>query len=388
MSALSKQSVMALILAMVLLAVFPLDVVLPSFPALSSHFATPTRDIALSISVFALGVALSQFFVGPLSDRVGRKGLLVLGLGISIIGSIGCANADTFTTFIVFRTVQAIGCGCFVLLNALVQDLFEGRERERARILVATASGVLISLSPLAGALLQHLFGWQASFHVFTLIALGVLVQAMRVLPPARGAMRKSQTLVAAYSELFLNRAFMGFSLIAAIAFTCHFAFIAISPLIFLDYFQLSQLEFGLTLLGYGAAYVLGGLLASRMSRSVSHRHQLFTGLLLIGAAGLAMLVLSLATERSVATVLLPMMICTAGTTIARPAATSRAMELVPASAGASASVLNTLVLVAGGLGSAAISLVAADFEMMLGVTFLALCLIGLITTRRLYTIA
>ncbi len=381
-----KRSILILLLAMVLLGVFPLDVLLPSFPALSDHFATPSSEIALSISLFALGVAISQFFLGPLSDRIGRKGLLVLGLAISILGAVGCANTVQFIPFMIFRTLQAIGCGCFVLLNALVQDLFTGAERDRTRILVTSASGVFISTSPLVGALLQHLGGWQASFYLFALIALLVLLQAIRILPPTRGANRPAKGLISAYRELLCNPAFMGFSLIAAIAFTCHFAFIALSPLIFLDHYQLSQLQFGLTLLSYGVAYVLGGLIASRMSRSVSHRLQLNTGLALIGLAGVTILSLATLTERSVASILLPMMICTAGTTIARPAATSRAMELVPASAGASASVLNTLVLAAGGVGSAAISLVAGDFEWVMGIAFLALCLAGLITVTRLYT--
>ncbi|WP_455923898.1 MFS transporter [Pseudomonas putida] len=368
-----KRSILTLLLAMVLLGVFPLDVILPSFPALSDHFATPSSEIALSISLFALGVAISQFFLGPLSDRIGRKGLLVLGLAISILGAVGCANTVQFIPFMLFRTLQAIGCGCFVLLNALVQDLFQDKERERTRILITSASGVFISTSPLVGALLQHLAGWQASFYLFALIALLVLIQAIRILPPTRGANRPAKGLIGAYRELLCNPAFMGFSLIAAIAFTCHFAFIAISPLIFLDHFQLTQLQFGLTLLSYGAAYVLGGLIASRMSRSVSHRLQLNTGLTLIGLAGVTMLAVAALTERSVASVLLGMMICTAGTTIARPAATSRAMELVPASAGAAASVLNTLVLAAG------------DFEWVLGMVFLVLCLAGLITVTRLY---
>lgn len=384
MPALPKRSIITLLLAMVLLGVFPLDVILPSFPALSEHFATPSSEIALSISLFALGVAISQFFLGPLSDRIGRKGLLVMGLAVSILGAIGCANATQFMTFMLFRTLQAIGCGCFVLLNALVQDLFAGTERDRTRILVTSASGVFISTSPLVGALLQHLAGWQASFYLFSLIALMVLIQAIRILPPTCGANRQAKGLISAYLELLLNPAFMGFSLIVAIAFTCHFAFIAISPLIFLDHFQLSQLQFGLTLLSYGAAYVLGGLIASRMSRSASYRQQLCAGLALIGLAGMTMLALTLLTERSVTTVLLPMMICTAGTTITRPAATSRAMECVPGSAGGSASVLNTLVLVAGGVGSAAISVVAEDFERVLGTAFMLLSMAGLAVTARL----
>lgn len=384
MSALQKRSIITLLLAMVLLGVFPLDVILPSFPALSAYFATPATEITWSISVFAIGVAVSQFFLGPLSDKVGRKGLLILGLMVSIVGAIGCANASDFPAFMAFRILQAIGCGCFVLLNALVQDMFEADERDRVRILVTSASGLFISLSPLAGTLLQDLFRWQGSFYLFALIGGAVLVYTVRNLPPTRGAERTTKGMFQASSRLLRDPGFMGFTLIAAIAFTCHFSFIAISPIIFLEQLQLSPLAFGLTLLSYGAAYVFGGLIANRLQKVASHREQLITGLALIGLAGIALLILGLFMNRSVTSILLPMMICTLGTTIARPAATSRAMELFPDSAGASASMLNTLVFVAGGLASTAISLVADDAERMLGLAFTGLCAIGLLMLRRI----
>lgn len=179
----AKASAIALLLLMVLLGVFPLDVILPSFPALSAHFDTRSSDIALSISIFAIGVSISQFFLGPLSDQIGRKSLLIMGLMISILGAIGCANAVEFATFMIFRVLQALGCGCFVLSNALVQDIFSSEERDRVRILMTSASGLFISLSPLAGTLLQSTLGWTGSFYIFSLIAAAVLLHAVLTLP-------------------------------------------------------------------------------------------------------------------------------------------------------------------------------------------------------------
>ncbi|MDE1168445.1 MAG: MFS transporter [Pseudomonas sp.] len=380
-----NKSILALLIGMVLLGVFPLDVILPSFPALSAHFDTPSADIALSISIFAIGVAISQFFLGPLSDRLGRKRLLILGLALSILGAIGCANASSFSAFIIFRALQAIGCGCFVLLNALVQDIFTSHERDRVRILMTSASGFFISTSPLAGALLQATLGWTASFYLFALLAGAILVQSATMLPGDKHHTVSRTGMFKAYGAIVLSSPFMGFSLIAAIAFTCHFSFIALSPIIFLDYFQLSQLEFGLALLSYGAAYVLGGVIANRLQKTTLPQQQLTIGLVLIGSAGLALLILDVLTERGVATVLLPMMICTAGTTIARPVATSRAMELFPDCAGTAASMSNTMVFVIGGVASAAVSFVVASFETALGTGFITLSLVGLLVLQRLY---
>lgn len=153
-----------LLMTMVLLGVFPLDVLLPSFPALAEHFQNKPSDIAFSISLFAIGISLSQLLIGPLSDIVGRKGLLIGGMVVSIAGATGCVFSTEYMWFLIFRMVQAIGCGCFVLSQALVQDMFEGKERDQLRILMITASGIFISISPLLGSVLQQLLTGLAAF--------------------------------------------------------------------------------------------------------------------------------------------------------------------------------------------------------------------------------
>ncbi|TDV72220.1 MFS transporter [Pseudomonas sp. LP_7_YM] len=178
----------------------------------------------------------------------------------------------------------------------------------------------------------------------------------------------------------------MGFSLIAAIAFTCHFSFIAISPVIFLDDFGLTQLQFSVVLLIYGAAYVIGGVIASRLQKVINHQQQLKVGLGLISLAGVALIALHLTTERSLLTILLPMMLCTTGTTITRPAAVSRAMDLFLGNAGAAASMLNTTVFVTGGVISALASVTVANFEYALASGFVGLSAIGWTVVRQIYS--
>jgi len=380
----AKASATVLLLLMVLLGVFPLDVILPSFPALSAHFDIRSSNIALSISIFAIGVSISQFFLGPLSDQIGRKSLLIMGLMISILGAIGCANAVEFATFMIFRVLQALGCGCFVLSNAIVQDIFSSEERDRVRILMTSASGLFISLSPLAGTLLQSTLGWTGSFYIFSLIAAAVLLHAVLTLPAPLNTVARRAPWLSTYRSILFHAQFMGLALIAAIAFTCHFSFIAVSPIIFLDIFELSQLQFSLALLGYGVAYVIGGLIAHRLQRTITHRQQLLVGLWLIGAAGLLLVCLSLITERGFFVVLLPMLICTAGITITRPVATSRAMDIFPDNAGAAASMLNTVVFVSGGVASALVGLMISSFEIVLATVFILLSLTGLLIMHTL----
>lgn len=380
-----RRGAVSLLLALVLLGVFPLDVLLPSFPALAEHFRSTPADIALSISLFAVGIAFAQLLIGPLSDVIGRKGLLLAGMSVSMLGALGCVMTTDYSLFLMFRVVQALGCGCFVLSQALVQDLFEGQERDRLRILMVTAGGIFISISPLAGTFLQATLGWRGSFWVFIALSAAVLLKACLFLENTRPTTRGTRTnFLTAYRQVLGNFDFVGYWLISAFAFACHFSFIVISPLIFMDRLQLSAYEFSLILLIYGAAYVAGGILASVLSRRITSGQQIVVGLSLILFAGVTMLYLSSSFSLAAATVLIPMLICTAGTTIARPAATSRAMSLFPDNAGTSASAGSTIIFICGGLISALISLSPTNLQSTLGYAFVLLSGVALTLNSRI----
>ncbi|QIA05900.1 multidrug effflux MFS transporter [Pseudomonas fluorescens] len=380
-----RRGAVSLLLAMVLLGVFPLDVLLPSFPALAEHFRRTPADIALSISLFAVGIAFAQLLIGPLSDVIGRKGLLLAGMSVSIFGALGCVMTSDYSLFLIFRVVQALGCGCFVLSQALVQDLFEGEERDRLRILMVTAGGIFISVSPLAGTFLQATLGWRGSFWVFIALSAAVLLKAWLFLENTRPTASGTRTnFLTAYRQVLGDFDFVGYWLISAFAFACHFSFIVISPLIFMDRLQLSAYEFSLILLIYGAAYVTGGILASVLSRRINSGQQMVVGLSLILFAGVTLLYLSSSFALAPATVLIPMLICTAGTTIARPAATSRAMSLFPENAGTSASAGSTIIFICGGLISALISLSPTNLQSTLGYSFVILSGVALALNARI----
>ncbi len=380
-----RRGAVSLLMAMVLLGVFPLDVLLPSFPALAEHFRTTPANIALSISLFAVGIAFAQLLIGPLSDAIGRKGLLLVGMSISMLGALGCVITSDYTLFLIFRVMQAMGCGCFVLSQALVQDLFEGEQRDRLRILMVTASGIFISISPLAGTFLQATLGWRGSFWVFIGLAAVVLIKAWLFLDSSRPAHSGARPgFVRSYRRVLGDFEFVSYWLISAFAFACHFSFIVISPLIFMDQLQMAPYDFSLILLIYGAAYIVGGLVATVLSRRIKPGQQMLVGLGLILLSGLAMLYLSSNFALTPATVLIPMLICTAGTTIARPAATSKAMGLFPELAGTSAAAGSTLTFICGGLISALISLSPANLQATLGYSFVLLSGVALALNSRI----
>ncbi|MBU6960133.1 multidrug effflux MFS transporter [Pseudomonas sp. CVAP len=374
-----KSSIILLLMTMTLLGVFPLDVVLPSFPDLADYFQTSPSEIALSVSVFAIGLALSVVLVGPLSDLWGRKKLLLAGIAIAVVGATGCLASSEYSWFLVFRVIQAAGCGSFVLSQALVQDLFVGKEQERIRIWMVTGGGVFISISPLLGTWLQLHLGWQGSFYVFITLAVIVWLKTCFLLKEAPHSSTPSPgRFFSAYWRVCSDARFMGYWLISALAFACHFSFIVISPIIFMEHLALSAYEFAWALLLYGVAYVFGGFIASVLHRRLQANTQIVIGLGLIALSGLVMLWLADQFGLSATVVLIPMLICTAGTTIARPIANSKAMSLYPQDAGTSTSVGGVMIFMCGGVISVVINLAPEDLTTALALCFLTLSAAGL----------
>ncbi|WHS60059.1 MFS transporter [Pseudomonas sp. G2-4] len=375
-----KPATVGLLMTLTLLGVFPIDVVLPSFPALSEQFERPSSDIALSVSLYAIGIALAQLVIGPLSDTIGRKKLLLAGITVAATGATGCVFATEFGFFLLFRIIQALGCGCFVLSQALIQDLFTSDEQPRLRIFLVTCGGIFISTSPLAGTWLQSWMGWRGSFLVFIALAVVAFLGACLLL---RASIMDSNprhlNFMKAYRNVCSDFSFLAYWLTSALAFSCHFSFIVISPLVFIDQLQLSPRAFSLVLLAYGLAYIGGGAIAAALSNRIDTQTQIITGLCLILMAGVLMMVSLRYLGSTVATLLLPMIICTTGTTIARAAAHTRAMNIFPGQAGTSASAGSVLIFIVGGLTSAAISASPLDLQLTLGLCLILLSLLGLL---------
>nr|WP_243434122.1 MFS transporter [Pseudomonas sp. 43(2021)] len=365
-----------MLILLCLLGVFPLDVILPSFPALADEFHVESQQIAYSVSFFAFGVALAQIVIGPLSDGMGRKRLLLAGLGVSIAGAVGCVLSTRYETFMAFRLLQALGCGSFVLGQALVQDLYSGRQRNAMRILLTSASGLFISLSPVAGAFLQQSFGWKGSFTVFAFIAVIVSCLSYALLqdtPASRGRSSGMRS----YWVMLRDSTYLAHSLLSSLAFACHFSFIVVAPLALMDRLGLTPYQFSVVSIAYGLAYIAGGAAATYLNNRVSPQVQIKTGFLLIAAGGITLLIWEQLAGLTVAGLLLSMIICTTGTTLVRPAATTQALARYPHQAGAAASLNTTLLFAGGGLAGSLVAGVESELPMSLGLLFLGVSLCG-----------
>ncbi|VVQ15905.1 Inner membrane transport protein YdhC [Pseudomonas fluorescens] len=368
-----------------LISFFPLNILLPSFPALATKFNTSTAEIALSLSVFTLVFSISQLIAGPLSDKWGRKEVLLGCIIISTFGSMGCALASDYLSFLLFRAIQAIGCGFFVLGHALVEDLFDEQDRARVRIYYMTLSGSFVALSPLLGSWLQTTFDWQGSFYGFALMALGMFIHAQLILPSkSTSPERTPVSVIHTLKSIVDNRDFIRYWWIAALVFACYFALISVTPLIFMDELKLSEYQYALVLMVYGVAYLLGGIAATAVQKHISLTLQINIGLGLLSAAGVLLALIIIYEAMTTITLLIPMLISALAVTLVRPAAISAAMLLFSSSAGTAASAGNSIMFITAAVSSAALAQAGSNLPIAIAVSFIAFSFLGLLANLRI----
>ncbi|WLH29785.1 MFS transporter [Pseudomonas canadensis] len=373
-----------LITCISLISFFPINILLPSFPALAERFDTPIAEVALSISLFTLVFSISQLITGPLSDKWGRKEVLLGCITLSILGALGCALATDYLTFLLFRSVQAMGCGFFVLGHALVEDLFEEQDRARVRLYYMTLSGSFVALSPLIGSWLQTTFDWQGSFYGFAVMALGMLIHALCILPSKSASPHRTPvSIIGTLKAVARNRDFLRYWWIAALVFACYFALISVTPLIFMDALKLSEYQYALVLMVYGVAYLLGGVAASYLQKRISLSRQINIGLGLLLVAGVLLTLIVSLDAITPVTLLIPMLISALAVTLVRPAAISAAMLLFSSSAGTAASAGNSIMFLTAAVSSAVLAQTGSNLLITIAMSFIVFSLWGWLTNAR-----
>lgn len=251
-----------------------IDMYLPSLPALQAHFGVDAGKIQLTLSAFFLGLALGQLAYGPIADRYGRRGPLLVGLALYVAASFACAFAPTIEVLIGARFVQAVGgCSGMVISRAMVRDRFEPYDMARIVSSMVLVMGVAPILAPLAGGQILVFAGWQAIFYVLTVFGLVCFAAAYAGLPETLaepGAPIRIGAVLRGYAGLLVHRHFMGYALAGGIGTAGMFAYISGSAFVFIDVFGVAPDRFGL----FFGANAAGLIAASQLNRWLLRRHR------------------------------------------------------------------------------------------------------------------
>jgi len=321
------------------------DMYVPSMPAIGQALGAGTSEVQLTLSSYLVGVAAGQVVYGPLSDRFGRKPVLLMALALFCAASLACAAAPTIETLIAARALQALGgSGAIVLPRAIVRDLYAGERAGRELSRIGAVMSFAPVLAPLIGGIVQAGFGWRANFAVIVAVGIFAATAAWRCLPETRVQRpRRRGSIVQAYRRLASNRAFVAHLGIAACAYAGLFAWISGSAFVLEDLYGLSALGFGVAFAVACLGSLAGAALAASLVVRIGLDLTIGLGTLALAAGGLAMLASVAIGWQPVTSLVLAMAIYHAGLMLAMPQAIAGAMTPFPDCAGTASSLVGVV---------------------------------------------
>ncbi len=335
---------MTALLAM-LTALGPLstDFYLPSLPEIVRVMDTDVAGAQATLSFFLFGFAGGQIVWGPLSDRLGRRPVLLAGLALFLVATLACALAPSIEALTAARALQALGAsGPIVLGRAMVRDLYEGPRAGRELARMGMIMGLVPAVAPAIGGVLQAAFGWRSTFIASLVFALGLAAAIILLMPEtirARSPERLSLLAIfRGFGILLRNRAYRAYVGLTALAYGGLFAFISGSSFVLIDVFGLSPRDYGLSF-GFGVlGYIAGTILAQRLVGRHGLDGVIAVGVACLAGGGLAMLVALGSGTGGAAGVVIPWAVYAAGVGLTMPQAQAAAMMPFPERAGAASS--------------------------------------------------
>lgn len=353
----TRRPTIALLVAVSAVSPLALNIYLPSMPVLVDVFDTTAAMVQLSLSLFLASIALAQIGIGPLSDRYGRRPVLLWGLVVFILGSVVCALADSIEVLLVGRVLQAAGgCAGIVLGRAIVRDLFD-RSRAASMIgYVTMGLAVAPMIGPAIGGTLDQTFGWRTSSYLMVVLGVLVLVWAAAELHETNHTRTRGgglRGLIASYATLSRSSLFWAYTITSAATSCVFFSFLGGAPFIAANMLDMTPATYGLYFMMVAAGYILGNGISGRFSGRVGIGRMIIggTAVLVVAVSAIALpFALGLVHPLSL---FAPMFVVGIGNGMTLPNAIAGAVSVRPDLAGAASGLSGSLQMGAGGLASA-----------------------------------
>ncbi|MBP6863219.1 MAG: Bcr/CflA family multidrug efflux MFS transporter [Neisseriaceae bacterium] len=250
-----------------------IDMYLPSLPIIAEDLAARAGEIKLTITLFLVGFSVGMLLYGPLSDRFGRRWLLLLGIGLYLVATVGCAWALSAEQLLAWRLLQALGgASASVLARAIVRDVYPVGEAAKILSLMHIITMVATIAAPVLGSLLVLWLGWRAIFGFLFLFALLCLLLVYHKVPETLASERRLPSLrqvFGAYYQIATNRRGLSYIGCMGMSFAGMFVYITASPFVYIDYFgvtpQQYALLFGLNIFGIMAMTFVNASMVGRV---------------------------------------------------------------------------------------------------------------------------
>ncbi len=351
-------SIGALLTALVALGQISTSTYTPSLPFIAGALNASPGQVNLTLSMFFAGFAFSQLVYGPLSDRYGRRPVLIAGLVLYLVASLVCVFSGTIEALIIGRFAQGAGaCAGPVLGRAIVRDIHGPARAAKVFAYIGVAFAVSPALTPIIGGYLQVWYGWRANFFFFTAVAVVVLAATWLLLRetnrhPDPGATNIGNVM-RSYRMLLKSPSYMGYMLSVALIFSGLMAYTVEAPFLFINGLGLAANDFGLLSIVNNVGFVIGTLAAGHLTSRLGVRRMVLIGIVISLVGAVMMAVAALAGYMNIVVIIGPMVVFLAGMGLVMPNAMAGALAPFPGAAGAASALLGFFQMITASLASA-----------------------------------
>jgi DHA1 family bicyclomycin/chloramphenicol resistance-like MFS transporter len=349
-----------------------IDMGLPALPLLQAALGAGEAEGALTISTFFAAFGLAQLVLGPLSDRIGRRPVLLAALSLYTLAGLGCAWAGAIFPLLACRFAQGVGAaGGSVLAFAIIRDVYDGAAARAKLSTISMVFSLAPVIAPTLGGLLLIVGGWRSNYAVLTaggatLTACAALFLRETRVPGPRPA--------GLYLPLLRKPRTIGYALVTAFSGGGVLAFVTGSPLVLLGSFGLTSMQFGIVFASITIGIIMGAWVNARLAeRGVRAVFPLASGLVTAALAGLGMCGLALVGQLRLVTMMPLLLLTTFCRGVVSPNAMHAAMEPVPERAGAASAIIGSLQMLMGSLAG----VVVGTLHPILGAAALAVTMAG-----------
>jgi DHA1 family bicyclomycin/chloramphenicol resistance-like MFS transporter len=380
-----RRSLPLLIATLSMMGPFCIDTYLPSFHEMEHSLGATAAEVQQSLTAFLIPFAFMTLWHGALSDAWGRRKVVIVALSLVAIASVGCAFAPNVQVLWLFRVVQGLAAGVFVVGRAVVRDIYEGPAAQRVISQVAMLFTIAPAIAPVLGGQLHEWFGWRSVFIFLAgfaaLIASWSGACLPETLPPERRHPLGISRLMNSYRATLTHHGFMLSSLAGAFNFTALFVYIAGAPAFLLGHLHVRETQFFWLFGPVTVGMMLGSALSGRVAGKLDTTHTLgWSYVAMIGAAA-ANVSLHLVRDASLPWSVIPLFVYAVGMSLSLPTLTLIGLDFFPMHRGLASSCQAFLLTAGNAIVAGLVVPFASKSPLKLALTSAALMFLGLVST-------
>ncbi len=344
----SQQQLAFLLAALSAIGPFSIDAYLPAFPAMAQQLGASDLEIQQTLTAYLIPFAFMMLWHGALSDALGRRRIILVGLVLFALASLLCACATRIETLWLGRALQGASSGIGIVVGrAMVRDVLDGPYAQRLMAKIAILFAIAPAVAPVAGGYLLRFFDWHGIFIFLALFASFLLAACAAWLPETLTVEKRQslhpRELLGAYRAVFSHGVFLRLALANACNFNAHFVYVLAAPVFLIRHLGLSPQSFAILFVPQVVGMMAGSFLSGRLAGRLSHRRTITISYAVMAVAAVLNLAINLALPPSLPWSIVPLPLFACGMALAMPNMQLLALDLFPARRGLVSSALSAV---------------------------------------------